>query len=109
MTTLPTLTDTDWARMSWRAKQQWLAAADKLRRHIASDLEAKLRTERARAAVVADLGFWAPSDVAATIHAARALMDALPDDPDGHKHLAALSEARSDATRARLARARRIA
>lgn len=107
MTALPVLTETDWARMSWRAKQQWLRAADRLRTQLTADLDARLRAEKARAAVVAEIGFWAPGDVAANIRAARILLDELGPDPDGPRHLAALNETRSDAQRARLARARR--
>ena len=97
MTALPVLTETDWARMSWRAKQQWLHAADKLRRQMVDDLHRRLTDEATGAAIRRAVGFDCGTDVARSILRAKALIEDLPADPHGEDHLAELNaEVRRD-------------
>jgi hypothetical protein len=47
---LPIVDDATWERMSWRARQQWLLAANALRRQMTAELVALARDERSRRA-----------------------------------------------------------
>ena len=116
MTALPTLTDADWQRMSWRAKQQWLTAANKLRREMEARL-ARNATIEANRAIVARFAVSAGIDpghydIELSLTIAREIHKHLPDDPHGPERLAALDPrsgdgATADAHRARNAAAQR--
>lgn len=91
MTTLPLPTNTDWARMSWRAKRDWLAAADKVRRLLADEIQRELSREAERAAIARANREAARSDETSRVLAIASQMRAeIPDDPEGRKRLAAL-------------------
>lgn len=77
MTTFRPLTDDDWQRMSWVAKQQWNLAATRLMRQVRADLEALERDERSRAALRRATGMDAES-----------IRKRIPDDPRGPSRLA---------------------
>ena len=104
MTAPPVLTETDWARMSWHAKQQWLAAADKRRRALLVEVERAAARETTRtliahfaAAAGVDPGHY---DVRRSLQLAREIRSHLPDDPDGPARLAALDHRSGDTAQA---------
>ena len=110
MTTLPILSDADWARLSWRAKQQWLTTADKLRREMTARLE-RQATREATQRIIAEHAIRAgidPAhyDVARSLAIAREIHAHLPTDPDGPAHLAALDPRAGDSAQADRYRAR---
>ena len=88
-TALPVIDDATWARMSWHAQQQWLLAANGLRRQMLADIDDLRRREAARAA-------YRQHAHAATLEAAQAILDELGPDPRGHQHLEALARATGD-------------
>ena len=82
---LPMIRDTDWAHMSWQAKQQWLRAASRLRAELTADLTRRLANERARAEA---LRAFTPAEMREAIESARAILRALPPEPEGRDRLA---------------------
>lgn len=78
MTALPVINEATWARMGWRAQQQWLLSANRLRKQLIADVEARLATEHARAAFARGIAI----DTAT-------LMAGFPDDGRGEARLAA--------------------
>lgn len=90
--TFQPVTDAQWDRMSWHARQRWLLNANTLRRELTQAIDALQRTEAARAENRRQQN-------AATLVAAQAILDKLGPDPDGHAHLAALDPPRNRAGR----------
>lgn len=86
---LPVIDEATWQRMSWRARQRWLLAANALRLQLVEDIAAARRLEAARAAQREHMH-------AATLEAAQAILDALGPDPNGHAHLETLARATGD-------------
>lgn len=100
MTDLPLIDDTTWTRMSWRAKRDWLATANRARAILTSDIQKRLAVEATHAAIAriqreGNLEATETDRVLALAHRIRA---ELPDDPNGTAHLEQLEPPKRDRT-----------
>jgi hypothetical protein len=80
------ITDGEWARMSWRARQDYLAAQTELRRRY-DDAIRSGRTTLARRRAGYGYDTRTPEQITRT---AQAVLDRLGPDPDHEQHLADL-------------------
>jgi hypothetical protein len=104
VTTLPLIDDTTWARMSWRAKRDWLAAANRARREIRAQIERESAEKKARADARAARRAELAERAAAleeqmrqstidVMRMAEEIRESIPDDPDAARHYESLGDA----------------